>query len=190
MKGHAGVSENACPASDLQVGLPRVILSTERLVIREMNDADASFILELLNDPSFIRNIGDRHVRTLDDARAYIRNGPVSSYERLGFGLWLAELRDRTPIGMCGLLKRDVLDDVDIGFAYLPAYRSMGYGFEAARGVLDHARDVLRLARVVAIVNANNEASARLLEKLGMTFERMVQPFPDEPPLKLFGVRS
>ena len=168
---------------------PHVILTTERLVIREMVEEDhAPFILELLNDPSFIRNIGDRHVRTTDDARAYIRKGPVVSYERFGFGLWLVELKDGTPIGMCGLLRREVLEDVDIGFSYLPAYHSKGYGFEAARAVLDYARDVLHLPRVVAIVNANNAPSARLLEKLGMTFERMVQPFPAESPLRLFAV--
>ena len=149
---------------------------------------DAPFILELLNDPSFIRNIGDRRVRTLDGARAYIRTGPVASYERFGFGLWLVELKDGAPIGMCGLLKRDVLEDVDIGFAYLPAYQAKGYGFEGARAVLDHGRDVLRLQRIVAIVNNDNAPSARLLEKLGMMFERMVQPFPDEPPLRLFAV--
>ena len=167
---------------------PAVILTTARLVLREMNDDDAPFILELLNDPSFIKNIGDRHVRTLDDARGYIRNGPADSYEQHGFGLWLVQLTAGTPIGMCGLLKRDILDDVDIGFAYLPPFQSKGYGFEAARAVLDYARDVLRLRRVVAIVNADNQASAKLLEKLGMAFERMVQPFADEPPLKLFGV--
>ena len=89
---------------------------------------------------------------------------------------------------MCGLLKRDVLDDVDIGFAYLPAFQSKGYGFEAARAVLYHARDRLCLPRVVAIVNPGNETSARLLEKLGMSFERMVQPFAAERPLRLFGI--
>lgn len=164
-----------------------MVLSTERLVLREFVDADAPFVVELLNDPSFIRNIGDRGVRTLDDAREYIRKGPAASYAQHGFGLWLVELKEgRTPIGMCGLLKRDVLDDVDIGFAYLPAFQSRGYGFEAGKAVLEHARDVLRLPRVAAIVNADNEASGRLLEKLGMAFERMVQPFPDEPPLRLF----
>ena len=151
-----------------------------------VEDDDAPFILELLNDPSFIRNIGDRRVRTLDGARAYIRKGPVASYERFGFGLWLVELKDGASIGMCGLLKRNVLEDVDVGFAYLPAYQAKGYGFEGARAVLDHGRDVLRLPRIVAIVNNDNGPSARLLEKLGMKFERMVQPFPDEPPLRLF----
>ena len=168
----------------------RRILSTERLLVREMTEDDAPFILELLNDPSFIRNIGDRHVKTLDDARAYIRTGPAASYARHGFGLWLVELKDaRIPAGMCGLLKREVLDDVDIGFAYVPAHQSKGYGFEAAAAVLAYARDVLRLARVAAIVNVDNDVSARLVEKLGMTFDRMVQPFPDEPPLRLFSIQ-
>jgi ribosomal-protein-alanine N-acetyltransferase len=164
-----------------------LILSTDRLVLREMVDDDAPFILGLLNDPSFVRNIGDRGVRSLDDARAYIGSGPAASYTRHGFGLWLVELRhDGTSVGICGLLKRDVLEDVDIGFAYLPEFQAKGYGFEAARAVLDYARDRLHLPRVVAIVNADNEASARLLEKLGMSFERMVQPFPGQSPLRLF----
>ena len=166
-----------------------MILSTERLVLREFVDADAPFILELLNDPSFIRNIGDRGVRTLDDAREYMRKGPVASYAQHGFGLWLVELRaDHRPIGMCGLLKRDVLESVDIGFAYLPAFRAQGYGLEAGRAVLDYARGVLRLPRVVAIVNADNDASARLLERLGLHFESMVKPFPDESSLRLYAV--
>ena len=166
-----------------------MVLETSRLVVRRLVDEDAPFILELLNDPSFIRNIGDRNVRTLDGACAYIRSGPLASYAQHGFGLWAVVLKEgAVPIGMCGLLKRDVLDDVDIGFAYLPAFQSKGYGFEAARAVLDHARDRLCLPRVVAIVNPGNETSARLLEKLGMSFERMVQPFAAERPLRLFGI--
>ena len=165
------------------------VLTTERLVIRLIDEADALFILELLNDPSFIRNIGDRHVRSLDDAHKYIRKGPLASYERHGFGLWLVELKgEGTPIGICGLLKRDVLDAPDIGFAYLPAFQSKGYGYEAARAVLDHARDTLRLPRVLAIVNADNEHSARMLKKLGMRFERMVQVSDKQPTLRLFSV--
>lgn len=167
------------------------VLTTARLALRELADEDAPFILELLNEPSFIRNIGDRGVRTLDDAREYMRKGPAASYAQHGFGLWLVELKDgKTPIGMCGLLKRDTLEDPDIGFAYLPAFQSKGYGFEAASAVLDWVRRSLDLPRVVAIVNADNDASARLLEKLGMRFERMVQPFAGEPPLRLFAVSA
>lgn len=167
------------------------MLTTTRLTIRQIDDADAPFILELLNDASFIRNIGDRNVRTLDDAREYIRKGPRASYEKHGFGLWLVELKEEgTAIGICGLLKRDTLDAPDIGFAYLPAFQSRGYGYEAARAVLHHARDVLELPRVVAIVSDHNEVSARLLEKLGMRFERMVQVSDGEPALRLFSTRK
>ena len=168
----------------------RIILATERLIVRELAvDHDAAFILELLNDPSFTTNIGDRKVRTRDDARAYIADGPIASYDQHGFGLWAVELKAGTiPIGMCGLLKREALEDVDIGFAYLPAYQSKGYGFEAARAVFDYARDVLHLSRVVAIVSEGNRPSVHLVEKLGMRFERMVQPFPNESPLRLFQV--
>ncbi len=163
------------------------ILTTARLALRELADEDAPFILELLNDPSFIRNIGDRHVRTLEDAREYIRKGPLSRYAQHGFGLWVVELKTAgTPIGMCGLLKREPLDAPDIGFAYLPAFQSKGYGYEAVRAVLDHARDTLRIPRVFAIVNADNEPSARLLEELGMRFEGMVQLSEREPALRLF----
>lgn len=165
------------------------VLSTPRLELRELAEDDAPFILELLNDPSFIRNIGDRNVGTLDDAREYIRKGPLASYRQHGFGLWLVRIKgEGTPIGISGLLKRDALDAPDIGFAYLPAFHGMGYGYEAARAVLDHARDTLRLPRVVAIVNADNEPSARLLEKLGMRFERSVRLSDAEPPLRLYAV--
>lgn len=167
------------------------VLATDRLGIRRFHEADAPFILELLNDPSFIRNIGDRNVRTLDDAREYILKGPLASYERHGFGLWLVELKgERTPIGMCGLLKRDVLDAPDIGFAYLPPFQAKGYGYEAACAVLDHARDTLRLPHIVAIVNADNEVSAGLLEKLGMRFERMMRVSDNEPLLRLFALSN
>jgi ribosomal-protein-alanine N-acetyltransferase len=167
-----------------------VILATGRLTMRLMEERDAPFILELLNDPSFVRNIGDRNVRTLDDARDYIRKGPLASYERDGFGLWLVELGEGTPIGMCGLLKRDGLDAPDIGFAYLPAFQSKGYGFEAARAVIEHARDTLLLPRVLAIVNADNAVSARLLAKLGLRCEGMVQLSDKEPPLRLFAMTN
>jgi ribosomal-protein-alanine N-acetyltransferase len=166
-----------------------IVFSTPRLVLREMSADDAPFILELLNDPAFIRHIGDKGVRTLDAARDYIRTGPVASYKEHGFGLWLAERRDdSTRIGICGLLKRAVLDDVDIGFALLPQFRSGGYGFEAASAVIAHARDILGLRRLVAISNSDNYASGKLLEKLGLSFEKLVQPFPDQPPLRLYSV--
>lgn len=158
------------------VSAPATILTTPRLVLREISpDDDAPFILALLNEPSFLEFIGDRGVRTLDDARRYITEGPVASYARHGFGLWLVSLQEGgEKIGMCGLLKRDALEDVDIGFAYLPAYWSRGYGIEAARAVLAHGRQVLGIPRIVAITAPHNEASGRLLERLGLRCERIV----------------
>lgn len=153
------------------------VLETGRLSLRHLADDDAAFILELVNDPDWLRFIGDRGVRSLDDARAYILNGPVASYARHGFGLYLVELRDgRAPVGMCGLLKRDWLDDVDVGFAFLPRFRGMGLAHEAARATLDFALGTLGLPGVAAIVSPENAGSIRLLEKLGMRFERMAVP--------------
>lgn len=163
-------------------------LETDRLVLRPMNEEDAEFILELLNDPSFIQNIGDRKIRTLDGAKAYIANGPAASYTKHGFGLCIVELKESgEPMGMCGLIKRSTLGDVDIGYAFLPKYWSRGYAAEAALAVKHFARDVIGLKRLVAIVDPDNPASIRVLEKLGMTFEKMVRLAEDDIELKLFG---
>src|SRR5690349_22993850 len=150
------------------------VLETKRLSLRRLTVDDAEFILTLLNEPAFLRYIGDKKVRNLDDARQYIINGPRASYERHGFGLYMVELRDsHTPIGMCGLIKRDELPDADIGFAFLPDYWNKGFALEAATAVLNDARERLKLKRVLAIVNPDNDASIRLLEKLGLRFQRL-----------------
>ena len=147
---------------------------------------DAGFIVELLNDPSFLRFIGDKGVRTSDDARQYILTGPMDSYQRHGFGLWLVELKgSRISIGICGLLKRDTLTDVDLGFAFLPLYRSKGYAFESAAAVMDYASTVLGLSRVVAIIDEDNTGSHRVLEKIGMRFDRMIRLSDDGPEIRL-----
>jgi RimJ/RimL family protein N-acetyltransferase len=165
-----------------------VILETERLLLRHLETDDAGFILQLLNEPSFLQNIGDRNVRTLEDARAYIINGPQKSYERNGFGLDLIVLREsHESIGICGLIRRDGLDDVDIGYALLPKFWSKGYAVEAAQAVRDYARDVIGLQRIVAIVDPANEGSIRVLEKIGLHFEKMVRLSADDIELKLFG---
>src|SRR5689334_22505860 len=118
-----------------------VVPQTERLLLRQFTVDDAQFILNLLNEPSFLRYIGDKKVRNLEDARQYILNGPIASYERNGFGLLLVELKEtHTPLGMCGLLKREELPDADIGFAFLPAYWNKGFAFEASAAVLQDAR--------------------------------------------------
>jgi len=162
------------------------ILQTERLNLREISPDDAGFIVDLLNDPAFLRFIGDKGVRTIEDGRRYILTGPVESYDRHGFGLWLVELKgSKTPIGICGLLKRDTLSDVDIGFAFLPQYRSKGYAFESAGAVMDYGRNVLGLRRVVAITDEDNVGSIRVLEKIGMSFDRMIKLSDDTPEIRL-----
>jgi len=163
------------------------VLETDRLVLRRLTIDDAPFILELLNDAAFMRYIGDKGVRTLDDARNYIVNGPMASYEQFGFGLYATELKQpRVPIGICGVLKRDTLPDPDIGFAFLSDYRNQGYAFEAAAATMQHARETLGLDRVLAITTPDNEGSAKLLNKIGMRFDRLIKLTADANEVKLF----
>jgi RimJ/RimL family protein N-acetyltransferase len=144
-------------------------------------------MVELLNEPSFIRNIGDRGVRTLADARRYIADGPVASYGKFGFGLYLVELKEpRTAIGICGLLKREALRDPDMGFAFLPAFWSQGYAHESALAVKVYALHTLGLPRILAITDPGNVRSIRLLERLGFAFEQRVRMAESEPELRLF----
>ena len=161
-------------------------IHSDRLLLRPLELGDAGFIFELVNEPSFIQNIGDRGVRTLADAEKYIENGPLASYAKNGFGLMAVTLKETgEPIGMCGLIKRDALDDVDIGYAFLPKFWSKGYAVEAARAVMGTAK-ALGLKRVVAIVDPANAGSIRVLEKLGMTFEKMIRLSAEDIELKLF----
>lgn len=164
-----------------------ITVETERLVLRQLTGEDAAFILQLVNDPSWLRYIGDRGIRTLEAARDYIRNGPMASHAKNGFGLdLLVRKTDRMPVGICGLLKRDTLADVDIGFALLPQFGGQGYAREAAAAVLRQGREVLGWKRIVAITDPSNTASIRLLEKLGFKFERLIRLAPDKPELNLF----
>jgi len=163
------------------------ILETERLILRQFATDDAEFILELLNEPSFIQNIGDRGVRNKSDAERYIEKGPVASYARFGFGLYLVQLKESgESIGMCGLIKRDSLDNVDIGYAFLPEFWSKGYAVESAQAVREYGCNVIGLKRIVAITDPVNEGSIRVLEKLGFKFEKMVRLSADDIELKLF----
>ena len=166
-----------------------IVLETERLILAQLTAQDAPFILQLVNEPSFIQNIGDRGVRTISDAEKYIANGPVSSYARNGFGLWRVTLKETgEAIGMCGLIRRDALEDVDVGYAFLPRFWGKGYASEAVNGTLKFAKSSARLTRVVAIVDPNNQGSIRVLEKAGFQFEKMVQLSADDIELKLFGL--
>jgi len=168
------------------------VLETERLILRRATAEDGEFILALLNDPAWIRFIGDKGVRNLDAARDYITKTLIGMYERLGFGLYLtARKDDGTPVGVCGLIKRDSLPDVDIGFAFLPDFRGRGYAYEAAAAVLAYGQSAFGLSRIVAITTPDNDDSARLLERLGFKFERVVRLSGDDgEELKLFAFEA
>jgi RimJ/RimL family protein N-acetyltransferase len=162
------------------------ILETERLHLRTVNAGDAAFYLELVNDPAFIEHIGDRGIRTLDEARRAIAEGPAAMQEERGHALYVVELKEgRVAIGMCGLIKRDTLEDIDIGYAFLPAYRGQGYAFESARAVLEYA-PTLGITRVVAITSPDNTASNQLLQKLGLRFQYFTHLTQDGPGSNLY----
>jgi RimJ/RimL family protein N-acetyltransferase len=164
-----------------------IVCRTQRLILRQLNSRDARFILELLNEPSFIRYIGDKGARTLDDARQYIAEGPVASYRSNGFGLYLVQIGETSErIGMCGLVKRDALLDVDIGFAFMPEFWSKGYAVEASRAVMSLARASFGIQRVVAITSTDNEASMSLLRKIGLRFDRTCELPGHSVPVNLF----
>jgi RimJ/RimL family protein N-acetyltransferase len=164
-----------------------IVLETARLRLRQLSAADAAFMVELLNDPGFLRNIGDRGVRTLEQAHEYILAGPAASYAQHGFGLNLVESKQTgAGVGMCGLLRRDSHPDVEVGFAFLPAARGQHFAFESARAVVDFGMRSLQLARIVALTAPDNVASMRVLEKLGFRFDRMVQWTDPERGSRLF----
>jgi len=163
-------------------------LETPRLILRRLENADAPFLVGLLNQPSFLANIGDRGVRSIEDAHRYLREGPAAMYEKYGFGLWqVLRKTDNAAVGMCGLLKRDNLPDVDIGYAFLPEYWGAGFAFEAAEATVRHGAGKFGLKRLIAVVSEHNAASIRVLEKLGFRYERMFAMRPDEPEVRLYG---
>lgn len=164
-------------------------LETERLIIRRMSLDDAPFMLALLNEPTWLRFVGDRGVKTIEDAQRYILDGPIDMYARLGFGFCIVELKETgAAIGICGLSKRDYLDDVDIGYALLPQYCGNGYAYESASAVLAYAKNELGLRRIVATTRAENLGSARVLEKLGLRFERTFMHPDGDRELQLFAI--
>lgn len=163
------------------------VINSPRLRMHQLAPDDAGFMLALLNQPSFLRFIGDRGVRTLAEAEAYIRNGAMASYAQHGFGLYRLALKSTgVGIGICGLVRRDGLADVDLGFALLPAFWAQGLASEAAAATVAYARDQLGLQRLVAIVAAENAGSIRVLEKIGMRFEMTVRLNADSEELRLF----
>lgn len=166
---------------------PKLVLQTERLRLRWLTEEDAEFMLGLINEPSFIRNIGDKGIRTVEGARQYLLSGAIDSYERHGYGSYLVELlEDGTPIGICGLVNRAALQEIDVGYAFLPAFWGKGYAVESAAAVLAYGRAALGIARIVAIVAADNASSIRVLEKIGLRFEKKVQLSSDAQEIDLF----
>lgn len=161
-------------------------MQTDRLLLEHLSLDDCEFILQLLNEPSFIENIGDKGVRDLDGAREYLRNGPMASYAANGFGLFRVSLKSGACIGMCGLISRETLDHVDIGYGFLPQFWGQGYALESARAVMDYARRQLGIERVVAVVSPGNTASKKLLHKLGMQITGKVRMAENEPEIDLF----
>jgi len=165
------------------------VAETPRLRVGWLDAGDCAFILELVNEPSWIRFIGDKGVKTQQDALRYIENGPMAMYKRRGFGLYIVELKDgREPIGICGLIKREGLDDVDLGFAFLPRFWRNGYAFESAAAVMAYGRTALGLRRIVAVLSRENHRSSKLLQRLGFSFERTVKLHPDDGDLDLYAI--
>ena len=143
-----------------------IVVETPRLVLRRLEERDAAFVLNLVNDADWLKFIGDKGVRTLDDARDYLRNGPMAMYAQHGHGLYCVQSKaSGEPIGMCGLIKRDTLPDVDLGYAFLPQARGGGHAYEAASATMTYARETLDLQRILAIVSPGNARSIALLEK-------------------------
>ena len=164
-------------------------ISTPRLQLRWLDSDDAPFILRLVTDADWLRFIGDKGVADLDGARRYLETGPLRMYREQGFGLNRVALNTGgETIGICGLLKREELANVDLGFAFLPEFRGRGYAREAAAAVLDHGRETLGIDRVVAIVAAGNTVSIGLLEKLGFAYEKEFSREPGAPPVGLYGI--
>jgi len=165
------------------------ILETERLTLREFTAEDDDFIIKLLNSPGWTKYIGKSKVQTSDDAKKHLLNGPIKSYKTNGFGLSLVTLKsNNASIGMCGLIKRETLEYIDIGFAFLPEYTCFGYAFEIASATLDYAKHTLNLKKIVAITSTDNISSVKLLEKIGLKFEKNIRLKDDIEEVLLFGI--
>lgn len=162
-----------------------LIIETERLNIRHIEESDAEFIHSLFNTDTFIKYIGDRNLKTIADAQTYIQTGPQAMYEKMGFGLFLVELKEGlVPLGISGLIKRDTLDDIDVGYGFHPEHEGAGYALESTQAVVNYAKDILNISRLVAITTAENNRSINLLAKLGLEFEKELRQ--EEETLQLY----
>jgi [ribosomal protein S5]-alanine N-acetyltransferase len=164
-----------------------IVAETPRLRIRHFTASDTQFTLVLLNDASFINNIADRGVRNEQEALDYLLNGPIKSYNKYGYGLFLVEhVTSAEPMGICGLIFRPELQETDIGFAFLPQFCGQGYATEAAKAVFHYGYQKLKLARIVGLTNAGNINSINLLAKLGLQFEKTVMLAAQQQQVLLF----
>ena len=170
-----------------RVKMPKIILETKRLTLSEITTDNADFLFKLMNDPAWLRFIGDRNIHSIEAAREYITYKIRPSYEKFGFGFYLTALKENeAPVGICGLVKRPSLEHVDVGFAFMPEYRSMGYAYESAAAVLAYAKNDLGIDYIVAITDLDNVRSIKLLEKLGFQFEKIMQLEGEEKQCRLF----
>lgn len=166
------------------------IIETERLELRKLSLEDSNFIFELLNDPDWIKYIGNRNINNDEDAQNYISNRLLKGYEQYGFGFYLVKEKDsNSSIGLCGLIKRDFLEKVDLGFAFLPKYREKGYAYESASAIMKYAKENFGLNTLLAITSLNNTNSINLLEKLGFKFEKTIKMPNENEELNLFKFR-
>jgi|SRR5690606_7199323 len=165
-----------------------MIAETNRLIISKFTFDDAPFFLELANSPNWIKYIGDRHLKTVEDAKTYLKEGTLKCYKDFGFGFYKLQLKEENnkTIGTCGLVKREKLEHTDIGFAMLPDYEGKGFGFEASIEILKLAKEQFKLSKILAITLPTNTNSIKLLEKLGLSFEKRVKLFEDDEELLLF----
>jgi RimJ/RimL family protein N-acetyltransferase len=167
------------------------VIETPRLTLREISAGDAEFIFALMNEAAYLQFIGDRGIRTLENARAYILAKLAPSYAKFGYGLYLVELKGRqVPVGICGFVRRDALEHPDIGFAFLREHCSKGFALESARAVLNYGLGALGFTTVLGVTLPANQASIRLLERLGLRYQRMVRLPPNDQDSMLFSTEG
>ena len=166
-----------------------MIIETSRLILSELKTEDAAFILKLYNDPDFITYIGDKGIKSIQDAENFINTEPRQSYKDYKHGLYLVQLKDATSIGICGLLKRENLNFPDIGFAILPDHRKMGFIYEASKALIQDAKRRLHFKNILAITSPDNKAAIKLLIKLGFIFKEMIKIDSNNKPTQLYTIQ-
>ncbi|HVG41509.1 MAG TPA: GNAT family N-acetyltransferase [Chitinophagaceae bacterium] len=167
----------------------KIILETERLYLRQFTTDDSAFILELVNTEGWLRYIGNRNISNLEQAQNYLVNGPIKSYQTYGYGLCMVQLKSSNEAaGMCGFIKRDTLENIDLGFAFLPQFTGNGYAFETAKMTVNYGFEQLQQKKIAAITLPQNDRSIRLLNKLGFVYEQNIHPEDSKEDLLLFGL--